>query len=83
MQNGVCPKCNSRVIIKNKPLLTKGDYDGIKYLFLMIVGKRTGWFFRKSTKGNLRAWVCGECGYTEIYTINFKEFLDADHELKT
>ena len=33
MQNGVCPKCNSRIIIKNKPLLTKGDYDGIKQGF--------------------------------------------------
>jgi hypothetical protein len=27
----------------------------------------------QSATGDVRAWICGQCGYTELYTSNLEE----------
>lgn len=83
MKNGTCPKCNSRVIIRDKPIPDRGHLNLIAgFLSLSIKGKSTGWLANHIATGELRAWICGECGYTEFYITNFKELLEADRESK-
>ena len=85
MKNGICPKCSSHTIIENIPILDRsGQYAHLASpLSLAVQGERTGLFFSHVAKGELRAWVCGECGYTELYTSNLGELLEADREAKT
>ena len=83
MKNGICPKCNSHDIIKNKPIPAMARYNTMNYLSLFITGKRTSWISRRIAVGKIRAWVCGECGYTELYTTNYKDLLMAEIESKT
>lgn len=84
MKNGTCPKCNSHAIIKNQRIPDRGHYSYVAgYLFIKIIGKRISWFKNHVAIGGLRAWICGECGYTELYTTNFKDLLEADQEAKT
>lgn len=78
MQKGTCPKCGSHRMIKNKPITDKGHYNMPAALSLAVPGKRTSWLSRDVATGEIRAWICGECGYTELYTTNFKELLEAD-----
>jgi hypothetical protein len=35
------------------------------------------WVFKGTAFGELRARVCGGCGYTELHTTNFKELYQA------
>ena len=35
------------------------------------------WFQNVSAFGDLRARICGGCGYTEIYTTNFEKLYEA------
>ena len=81
MQKGVCPKCSSQMIIKDKPIADKGQYGlPVGFLSVAVQGKRTSWLSRDIAYGEIRAWICGEYGYTELYTTHFKELLDADRE---
>jgi predicted nucleic-acid-binding Zn-ribbon protein len=84
MQNGICPKCNSHVIIKNQPVMEHGQGNlPLKLSITIPKRRRSGWFSSPVTNGNIRAWICGQCGYTELYTTNFKELLEADRELQS
>ncbi len=79
MQNGVCPKCGSHKIIKDKPIIDKGQHGlPVGALSVVVADKRTSWLFGDIATGEIRAWICGECGYTELYTTNFKELLETD-----
>jgi ribosomal protein S27AE len=83
MQNGVCPKCGSHVIIKNREVTDRADYSTPTPLSLTIIGRETGFLSNNIVTGQIRAWICGECGYTELFTTNFRKLLEADRESKT
>jgi predicted nucleic-acid-binding Zn-ribbon protein len=82
MQNGICPKCNSHVIIKDRRITDKVS-GAIHALSLAITGRSTGWLTNNVAYGEIHAWICGECGYTELYTTNFRKLVEADRESKT
>ncbi len=84
MQKGTCPKCNSQMIIKDKPIADKGQYGlPVGSLSVGVQGRRIGWLSREVANGEIRAWICGECGYTELYTTNFRELLNTDRGAET
>jgi len=78
MKDGVCPKCGSKEIIDNTEVR---DYDASSYRPLSVhvqLVKPASSFIKKTHESSeLRAWVCGECGYTELYATNYKELLQA------
>ncbi len=77
-KNNICPKCNATAII---PDVTVWDYDASSNRPLSLtvpLPKPPGAFIYKGSEtGHLRAWVCGECGYTELYTPQFAALWDA------
>lgn len=81
MKNGTCPKCGSHVLIKDEPIIDRGQYSlPVGYLSFIFQGRKTSPFTHNVARGEIRAWICGECGYTELYTTNFKELLAAERE---
>lgn len=78
MKNNICPKCGSQEIVPNVEVR---DYDAGSYRPLSIfveLPKPPGALIYKGSESSLiRAWVCGDCGYTELYAARFKELLAA------
>lgn len=78
MNNNLCPKCGSSEIIHDAELR---DYDSSSYRrFEVYVALKNpeGGFFKKTTESaELRASVCGGCGFTELYATNFQALLRA------
>jgi predicted nucleic-acid-binding Zn-ribbon protein len=78
-QSGACPKCNSHNLIKNVRIPDNG-YRHFTVLAISFIVEKMGWFSARSVSGEIRAWVCGHCGYTELYTENYKELLEGYQE---
>ena len=78
MNNNLCPKCGSSEIINDAEVR---DYDASSYRRLSVyvaLKNPEGGFLKKTTEsGELRASVCGGCGYTELYATNFQAMLRA------
>ena len=78
MRDNLCPKCESREIIPSAEIR---DYDASSYrelnVFVQLNRPPGASIYKGYETSKLRAWVCGECGYTELYAPNFKELLSA------
>jgi ribosomal protein S27AE len=82
MKSNTCPKCGSSAIMPDVAVL---DYDASSSRPLSVsvpLPKPPGAFiFKGSENGQLRAWICGGCGYTGLYTPQFAALWDA-HQKK-
>jgi len=74
---GTCPRCGSGRIIRQVQIIDRSD-SGNQPLSVRR-GTRTwaGWL-RLPRSFPLDAWVCGGCGYTELYVREPAELLAAD-----
>lgn len=65
-----CPNCNSRKVIPNVRVLDRdGDYhDGS--LSVRIDRNPNALMMKGSEVCNLKAWICGECGFTQMFAIH-------------
>lgn len=62
-----CPKCSSSDIISNARMITRvggGESD----LTIATYGKPEALLFKDQRVSTVSAWVCGSCGFTELYT---------------
>ena len=80
MKDGVCPKCGAHDVVPRLPILDPGfaykSTDPSKVsLFIIIEEKPDALILNKAMRFKVKAWVCGQCGYTELYT-------DSPHKLK-
>jgi predicted nucleic-acid-binding Zn-ribbon protein len=66
---GSCPKCGSPNIIPNARLYPDkkhiGELQVVQYERPDLL-----WEYGDHAIGALRAWICADCGYTELYTNN-------------
>ena len=69
----ICPKCKSTQVIKHVRLVDRGHGDSRKDLSVEIYEKPEALIFKGTHKGPLNAWVCGSCGFTELYVANAEE----------
>jgi len=78
MNQTPCPKCGSNEIIHDAEVR---DYDASSYRRLNVyvpLRNPQGGFIKKTTEsGELRASVCGGCGYTELFATNYQAMLNA------
>lgn len=67
MQREVCPKCHSSMVI---PDVQVGAFQAgnLHHLWLSIPENPDALIFKNLAYSALRAWVCGRCGYSELYT---------------
>ena len=77
MPEGRCAKCGSSDVIPNVTVVGEhGDGGDLR----AVVAENPGaiWPFRKGEmKTSLKAWICGDCGFTELYAQDHAAFLAA------
>jgi hypothetical protein len=69
-----CLRCGSDKIIPDLPLFDSYGPSSIskKPLGVQVEGRPEAWIFKDAEGGSLVARVCGDCGFTELHTTNFR-----------
>lgn len=62
-----CPKCGSTEIIADAKAIDRGHSDFQRELTVATFGKPDALVFKEKHKTTISAWVCGQCGYLELY----------------
>jgi len=65
MPEGRCAKCGSSDVIPNVTVVG-GHGDGGN-LRAIVAENPDAWLFKGEVKPSLEAWICGACGFTELY----------------
>ncbi len=75
-----CPKCgSSNVISKQKIVSAEGSVDS---RVIVRLREKTGAWRVKHHDHPIVARICGDCGYTELYTVRAKELSDVYQRLQ-
>jgi len=61
-----CAKCGSSSVIQRAMVVDFGQ-GGEKSLRVRVDADPTAMVFKKSTRSDVHAWICGQCGYMELY----------------
>lgn len=69
MQSNTCPKCGSGDVIPNA-YVTDNDYEHRENLKALVLKNPDAWLLKGEVQTSLKAWICGACGYTELYAKN-------------
>jgi ribosomal protein S27AE len=77
MRKGPCPKCSSSVVIEGGRIFDHFQGAVKSDLAVTVYERPEAWLFKGAVATSLRAWVCGSCGYTELYVENPKTLVDA------
>ena len=77
MKHGVCLKCGSGDVIPDVYILDRGHHDAAGNLKVVIEERPDAWLFKGEVRTSLKAWVCGACGFTELYAKNPADLLAA------
>jgi len=76
MKNGKCPKCGSKQVMADVEVRDDGRNNShpLRIAVSEPEPPKHGriWIQGQST-GDLRAWVCAHCGYTELYSNNLDQ----------
>ena len=64
MRDGNCSRCGGQEILEGVRLKVAGagSADDVR----AVVAPTSG-MFRQQTGSEMRAWICGACGYSELY----------------
>jgi ribosomal protein S27AE len=70
MKNGYCPKCHSSKIMRNLRVVDRdGEYpDGS--LSVRTEQNPKALLFKGREDFQLSAYICGECGYAELFAMD-------------
>lgn len=74
MRQGPCPKCGSMEVVRN--IQASGGMNELgrqNDLCLIIESDPKAWYFKESASSRLEAFMCSQCGYTELYAEKPKE----------
>ncbi|HLK59900.1 MAG TPA: hypothetical protein VKU00_25285 [Chthonomonadaceae bacterium] len=72
-----CAKCGSHKIIPEARIWVRGPSDMTNELQVEVNEKPNALLFKGAHYGVLRAWICGTCGFTELYVNNPEELYTA------
>lgn len=76
-----CPKCSSSERIPDA--LVTVDADGAKVVQVQLNRHPRALLFKGATTTPLKAVVCAQCGFTELYVSDAGELLDAYREARS
>lgn len=72
MKSGACPKCGSNEILPELRLRCGGGHPPYVDITEPEPTNRPFIWSPKSEQSQFVAYVCGGCGYTEYYAVNYK-----------
>lgn len=67
---GDCPKCGARKVIPGVRILDQDGQYADKSLLLRLDRNPGSWLFPGAQLAQVRAHVCGACGYVELYAVH-------------
>jgi predicted nucleic-acid-binding Zn-ribbon protein len=70
IRTGTCPKCGSTRIIPKRRLYSDHKQIG-EVQIIQYERPESLWDYGDHAVSVLRAWICGNCGYTELYANNY------------
>lgn len=72
MKNGICPKCGSNEILSEVPV--RGGQGHPPYVDIKEPepAQRPFIWAPKNEQSTFRAYICGACGYTEFFALNYQ-----------
>ena len=62
-----CPKCGSTEIFSNAKAIDRGENNAQWEFTVATFGKPEALIFKDKHTSTVSAWVCGQCGYIELY----------------
>jgi predicted nucleic-acid-binding Zn-ribbon protein len=71
MKTGICPKCGSSEIMSNVKVLDAGHLNSQRPLHA-VVQEPQGGTMADGRSGHIQAYICSQCGFTELYTDNLE-----------
>jgi len=73
-----CAKCGSNSVIQRAMVVDKVGTSGAEQNSIVRVdADPTAMVFKKSARSVVHAWICGECGYVELYAHSPAELYQA------
>jgi predicted nucleic-acid-binding Zn-ribbon protein len=72
MKSGTCPKCGSNEILAELTLHGGSGHPSHVDIMEPEPANRPFIWSPKSEQSQFKVYVCGGCGYTEYYAINYK-----------
>jgi predicted nucleic-acid-binding Zn-ribbon protein len=73
MKNGTCPKCSSQEIMAEVRVKDRGGrFNPDNPLKAVVDEPEVSLSMSDGASGQVRAWICAQCGYTELYTDNLE-----------
>jgi len=80
--HGSCPKCGSLRIVREALVPDRTDASSSNPLSIRVVENPAATLFRVPRDFPLRAWVCGDCGYTEFYATQPEELVASERRAR-
>lgn len=65
-----CPRCGAEAVIPDARLVDRGDSDARKNAEVGVMRAPEAVLFKDEVRVPLRAQICGECGFVELYAQN-------------
>ncbi len=62
-----CPDCNSQKIIKDAKALDRGDSNSNNDMRVSVDEKPDALIFKQRNYSDIRAHICGDCGFIQFY----------------
>lgn len=75
--HGRCPQCDSRRLVTDVQLQRRGGGVINSLMRLVAFAKPENWLFKGKAESELRACVCGDCGFTHFYAADPDALYDA------
>ncbi len=75
--NPKCSKCGSEKLIPLATMVDQGEYSDGRLKAFVAYTNPEAWVFKGAVYAQLRANVCGQCGYTELIAENPAALYDA------
>ena len=76
-----CPKCSSKKVIPLASVQDQGQYSDQK-LKAFVYTNPDAWVFKGAVYASLKARICGECGYTELFAADAPKLYEAYRSAK-
>ena len=75
-----CPKCQSNDVIDDVRVVDHGDHHSIRDLSVSVFRKPTAMMFKGTVYSDVKARVCGACGYIELFAADTAALLEGARE---
>jgi len=78
-----CPECASEKIVKNAALREYAENYAEFNLRVVLFQKPENWIFKQGVYTDIRAEVCGDCGFLQPYAADPAQLWEAYQKLQS